>query len=1028
MRTATTDFLAANLVAWPPDCPQPAPTERGRVRVEAGGDWPALSIERDGKWLTVHSRRDPIGEANQLIDEHGAADSRVILIVGLGFGFVLDALERREWSGRVVAFEPDAAIAEAFLQRRDWRRWLATGGLTLLIGPEYQGLDAVIPSLDPAGESPLVLHNPAIARAYPESAARAQRLAERAWFGAKANQEARRENAGRYLLNTLRNLQPIAREGDVVALANAAKGVPAILVGAGPSLDVNIPHLAELADRAVIIAADTAARPLMNAGIAPHFIVAVDPTEQNARHLIALPKADAAWLIAEPSIDRCALPPFEDRTFFGRIGPHHPWPWLASLGLDRGQLRSWGSVLTTVVDVALQLGANPIVFVGADMAFTDNRPYARGTSYEEDWRRREAWGEDVEHAWATSVNAWPLVEEQGVDGRRVRTAPHLREFRDWIVEETRRHPDRRFVNATGGGILLADHIQQASIAEALSALPALDSAISGRIRAAHQPDAEASARVRAEAKRIAGTFNVNASPIADWLVFACRPDIQDDIRRTLTTEVRRPRNLYVVPPSQRTSLGSDYSLLGERLQTSDRLIEMLSDNDRAALAELVDGLEPDAQVTVLALGDRHEVNLESARRAAQRLSGAGVLVLVDEAGTAAGAELHRVAYPLLSEDPRLWMTDRRFVDHTSRLVFISSDPASRTADPVRGDDVKWSPDHRAIAQRLAPLIWSTLKPASVRDIGCGAGYWLEALKELGATLVEGTTPAKSADPVSAISASVTHQPLDRPVRGARRDVCLCLDVAQHLPPERHDALVAACVGSADVVVFSSPVPGYPRSQNWDRPLMYWVAKFADRGYLLEDALRPESEHKFGYPTHVFDGFVIFRKAVEPDSVAPPVKRALSALVQRLEDLYMQGIWWQVAQIGQPRRASSASELPEPPVTPRVRLRMPTDRFRAAEGSMREFAFRTDAARWFATHHAEAMELLEDGQVLRRWNSPEQVRASTEGGWTLERDKVKLVASDTSDPRTNGRVYELLVPRHVAWAEQEPLERVLRLGL
>jgi hypothetical protein len=469
-------------------------------------------------------------------------------------------------------------------------------------------------------------------------------------------------------------------------------------------------------------------------------------------------------------------------------------------------------------------------------------------------------------------------------------------------------------------------------------------------------------------------------------------------------------------------------LLGERLQTSDRLIEMLSDNDRATLAELVDGLEPDAHVTVLALGERHDVNVESARRAAQHLSGTSVLVLVDEVGTAAGAELHRVAYPLLSDDPRLWMIDRRFVDHTSRLVFISSDPASRTADPARGDDVKWSPDHRAIAQRLAPLVWSALKPASVRDIGCGAGYWLEALRELGAKLVEGTTPTESADPVSTIAASVTRQPLDRPVRGERRDVCLCLDVAQHLSPDRHDALVAACVESADVVVFSSPVPGYPRSQSWDRPLMYWVAKFADRGYMLEDALRPESEHKFGYPAYVFDGFVIFRKIAEADSLATPLKRGLSALVQRLDDLYMQGIWWQVAQIGQPKRISSPSALPAPPVTPRVRLRLSTDRLRATEGSMREFAFRTDAARWFATHHAEAMELLEDGQVLRRWNSPEQVKASTEGGWTLERDKVYFVASDTSDPRTNGRVYELLVPRHVAWAEQEPLDRVLRLGL
>src|SRR5262249_13636477 len=155
----------------------------------------------------------------------------------------------------------------------------------------------------------------------------------------------------------------------------------------------------------------------------------------------------------------------------------------------------------------------------------------------------------------------------------------LREFRDWIVEETRRHADRRFVNATGGGILVGDHIQQVSIAEALDALPQRDPALLDRIRAAHRPDAEDSTRVRAEAQRIARSFNANASPIADWIVFAGRPDIQDDIRRALTTDVRRGRNLYVVRPTQRLSDGSDYSLLSERLHASERLIDALSTAD-----------------------------------------------------------------------------------------------------------------------------------------------------------------------------------------------------------------------------------------------------------------------------------------------------------------------------------------------------------------------------------------------------------------------------------------------------------------
>src|SRR5690606_41571291 len=57
------------------------------------------------------------------------------------------------------------------------------------------------------------------------------------------------------------------------------------IVGAGPSLGANVADLRRLGDRGVIIAADTAVRPLVTAGVPPHIAVAADSSELNARHL-----------------------------------------------------------------------------------------------------------------------------------------------------------------------------------------------------------------------------------------------------------------------------------------------------------------------------------------------------------------------------------------------------------------------------------------------------------------------------------------------------------------------------------------------------------------------------------------------------------------------------------------------------------------------------------------------------------------------------------------------------------------------
>jgi hypothetical protein len=47
----------------------------------------------------------------------------------------------------------------------------------------------------------------------------------------------------------------------------------------------------------------------------------------------------------------------------------------------------------------------------------------------------------------------PLIAHTGVNGQPVETAAHLLAFRDWVVEFCADHPDVRFINATGAGLL-----------------------------------------------------------------------------------------------------------------------------------------------------------------------------------------------------------------------------------------------------------------------------------------------------------------------------------------------------------------------------------------------------------------------------------------------------------------------------------------------------------------------------------------------------------------------------------------------
>jgi hypothetical protein len=499
------------------------PDDDGSVGVHDG----VWHVEGPEGAVQLHGR-DPMREASRLVADALAErpDAEWLVVVGLGLGYVLDALERREWRGRVLAIEPGVQSVPHWLGRRDWRVWLETGRLRLLTGPDYHGVSECRLLAGDGTAEPAWLVSPVLSRTHPDAPARAAAIVERLRFDARANAQARRQHGARYLLNTLRNVSVLQHAADARRLAGLLPGVPAIVAGAGPSLDRVLPALRDARRRAVIIAVDTALRPLLAAGIEPHLVVAVDPGEANVRHLVDLPPLRHAHLVAEGSVDRQAWESFEGRSFAFNVSDHHPWPWLRSIGLAPARLRAWGSVLTTAFDLACSVGADPIVFVGSDLAFTDMRPYARGVSYEDDWRRLAEWGVPLGEQWAQQVAAWPPVETHDLDGRPARTAAHLVAFRNWLVDQAGRLPGRHVVNATDGGILQGSGIQRQSLDRLLAAWPE-QTDLDGQVRRACQASSPAPlAAVRDVAGAIAAAAAGAPVPpsleplLAGWTAFA----------------------------------------------------------------------------------------------------------------------------------------------------------------------------------------------------------------------------------------------------------------------------------------------------------------------------------------------------------------------------------------------------------------------------------------------------------------------------------------------------------------------------
>lgn len=138
------------------------------------------------------------------------------------------------------------------------------------------------------------------------------------------------------------------------------------------------------------------------------------------------------------------------------------------------------------------------------------------------------------------------------------------------------------------------------------------------------------------------------------------------------------------------------------------------------------------------------------------------------------------------------------------------------------------------------------RPASVVDVGCGVGTWLKAAAARGVADylgLDGAWAPESGLEIPAehfLAADLTEgrallPRLPRP----HFDLCLCLEVAEHLPAEHAGALIGLLTGVADAVVFSAAIPDQGGTDHVNEQWPdYWARLFAEQDFLCFDVLRP----------------------------------------------------------------------------------------------------------------------------------------------------------------------------------------------
>jgi hypothetical protein len=239
----------------------------------------------------------------------------------------------------------------------------------------------------------------------------------------------------RVLKNTVANQKKMGSARLGLSLEGKCRGMPAILCGAGPSLNAALPLLKQLENRALIIAGGSAVAALSASQVRPHFCAHFDPDPPKSRFL---------------SQGNFEVPVFYQSRFSSSLletvdGPHL---WMAEGGsyvIERWFQEQYGislepfnagwTVSNFCAAIAVMLGCDPIICVGMDFSFPAKEMYANGikdASLQEDHLLvKDSAGNSV-----YSKKDWVMSAE-------------------WMSTFAAAHPDIRWIHAQEGGLNLS---------------------------------------------------------------------------------------------------------------------------------------------------------------------------------------------------------------------------------------------------------------------------------------------------------------------------------------------------------------------------------------------------------------------------------------------------------------------------------------------------------------------------------------------------------------------------------------------
>ncbi|HQE58199.1 MAG TPA: DUF115 domain-containing protein [Spirochaetota bacterium] len=492
---------------------------------------PVVEVVSDGKKTPLHSRFDPVKEAERFVSEISDFTFDLFVIYGFASAYHVEIIlkEIGKYS-HILIIERSPEVLKQSLESRDLSTILKDERVIICADPDESEFAELLKGKS-TNRVTFIFHRGS-AQVFGDYYNNINNSIKTYFSNKEVNIATLSKFERLWSSNSARNIRRITETIPVNVFFNKFNNIPAIIVCAGPSLTDSIDFIKANKDKAVIIAVDTSYYLLKRYSIEPHFCVSVDPQIINARYFENSSETETV-LVTDPSTHPSVFRFFKGRTvmissLFENIR------WIEKITGEKGEVTHGGSVSTNAYDFALKIGANPIILTGQDLSFTSGLAHARGSYLDEQMHIKTNRFFSEQDFNRKQLSALPKIFMKGIKSPQIFTNQKMIIFKNWFEK----HNSPSLINASSDGVILNGIKHEKSEDIKLSSIKDLNSFIDEIYNSAPNGNIYLN-EVRDKFERIFNEIEsyyeraCKAKENSEKLVLAIKTDSQNEIRHLI---------------------------------------------------------------------------------------------------------------------------------------------------------------------------------------------------------------------------------------------------------------------------------------------------------------------------------------------------------------------------------------------------------------------------------------------------------------------------------------------------------------